>query len=84
MIDKIVLYLMPISFFVSGYICGFIHAVIKDSIRENLENRHKKTGHWIVVNSSDLQCSNCGDVITKRGYHVPYCHCGAKMNEDRE
>ena len=52
-----------------------------------------KHGQWVATEKgakiTAYKCSECGRVVwDDTGYDVskdyPYCHCGAKMNEDAE
>ena len=46
-----------------------------------------KTGHWIIIDDCEkfiAKCSECGQIEDSRMISkYAYCHCGARMVEDR-
>ena len=66
---------------------------IAEVIRNNLEDmvieaQPVKHGRWIITDDVEhfiAVCSECGRTEDSRCIKdMPYCHCGARMNEDAE
>ncbi len=59
--------------------------VVTDAETEYIPMVH---GHWIEQTVSSgrdsWQCSVCGRKARGKRENLPYCHCGAKMNESED
>lgn len=63
-------------------------AEVRDKVRELPPvTPQPKVGRWIIIDDCErfiAECSECGEVVDSRMVNkYPYCHCGAKMMEDK-
>lgn len=56
--------------------------VVQEQPAINIEEA--KHGHWIILDSCDYKCSECGFRFTSADdiSMFKYCRCGAKMKEE--
>ena len=75
--------------------CAEEHRQLAEWLKDYKRLLEPKTGHWIKEKTIDgwdghsYQCSVCGrsihlDAVVEVLADYPYCHCGAKMQAERE